>query len=99
MKDGPIKDSIRKVVGEAVRGSNSIGDIWAIFEAATMAKGAGPIQRQECKRAFYSGAAAAFELFEQIAEPGFEEDAGIRRLEAMKQELYRFGEAIKDGRA
>jgi hypothetical protein len=78
MRDGPLKDAIRKVVAEAVASSNTIGDIWAIFEAATLAAGAGAVQRQECRRAFYSGAAAALELFIAIGDPGFEEDAGAR---------------------
>jgi hypothetical protein len=99
MKDGPLKDAIRQVVTQAVGASNTIGDIWALFEAATLAKGAGPTQRQECRRAFYSGAAAAFELFWQIGEPGFEEDAGMRRLEAIQAELARFADDIKEGRA
>jgi hypothetical protein len=99
MKDGPLKDAIRQVVTKAVADSNTIGDIWALFEAATLAKGAGAVQRRECKRAFYSGAAAALELFTQIGEPGFEEDAGIRRLEAIARELAQFGEDIQHGRA
>lgn len=57
------------------------------------------MQRQECRRAFYSGAAAALELFIQIGDPGFEEDAGILRLEAIQRELQQFGEDIKEGRA
>lgn len=99
MKDGPLKDAIGKIVNEAVASSNTIGDIWALFEATTLAKHAGPVQRQECKRAFYSGAAAALELFMQIGDPGFEEEAGVQRLEAIQRELHQFGEDIKDGRA
>ncbi len=99
MKDGPVKDAIRKAVSTAVANANTIADIWGLYEVATLAKEAGPIQRQECKRAFYSGAAAAFELFWQIGDSGFEEDAGIRRLENIRRELAQFGEDIKDGRA
>jgi len=99
MKDGPLKDAIRKVVGEAVAASTNIADIWSLYEAATLAKGAGPTQRKECKRAFFSGAAAALELFMQIGDPGFEEDAGIRRMEAISRELERFGRDIAEGRA
>jgi hypothetical protein len=39
------------------------------------------------------------ELFMQTSEPGFEEDAGVRHLEAIQRELHRFGEDIKEGRA
>jgi len=99
MQDGPLKDAIRQLVTAAVASSNTVGDIWAIFEAGTLANGAAAVQRQECKRAFYSGAAAMLELFRQVGEPGFEEDAGVRRLEAIAAELSRFGEDMKDGRA
>jgi len=82
----------RKELGLAitplVKGANSIADIWHLYYASHLvAIKAGPVQIQKCRRAFYSGAAAAFELFEQIGDPGFEEDAGIVRLEAMKREL------------
>lgn len=99
MNDGPLKDAIRTIVRQRVASSSTLGEIWALFEAATFAKGAGPVQRRECKRAFYSGAAAMLEMFSQIGEPGFEEDAGVRRLEAISRELERFGDAISEGRA
>ena len=97
MKDA-LKRAIQKVVTEAVGNANTIGDVWAIYDAATLAKDAGPVQRQECRRAFYAGAAAALELFIQIADPGFEEDAGVARLEAMQRELVRFAGGLETGR-
>ena len=39
------------------------------------------------------------ELFTQIGEPGFEEDAGVRRVEAISVVLAQFGEDIQAGRA
>ncbi|OFW05681.1 MAG: hypothetical protein A3H96_11515 [Acidobacteria bacterium RIFCSPLOWO2_02_FULL_67_36] len=91
--------AVRKVVSEAVRASSTVADIWSLFEAMALPKDAGVVQRQECRRAFYGGAAAMLELFTQIGEPGFEEDAGVRRVEAISVVLAQFGEDIQAGRA
>lgn len=99
MKDGSLKEGLRKVVTDAVANSNTIADIWTLFEAATLVAGADQIERQRYRRAFYSGAAASFELFRQIGEPGFEEADGVRRLETMQRELAQFAEDVKRGRA
>jgi hypothetical protein len=99
MKNGPHNDAIRKVVTDVVAHSTTIADIWTLFEAATLVAGADQVERQRYRRAFYSGAAASFELFRQIGEPGFEEADGVRRLETMQRELAQFAEDVKRGRA
>lgn len=95
----PVRDAIRKVVTDKVASANTIGEIWALFEAATLVAGTDARQRRDAKRAFYSGAAAAFELYRQTGDPGFEEDAGVKRLQAINRELVQFAEDIAKGRA
>jgi hypothetical protein len=50
--------------------------------------GAGAVQREETKRAFYGGAAATFGIMLEAAE--LEEDAAAARVEALDLELADF---------
>ncbi len=64
----------------------SIGEAWANYLANVLEPaGAGDVQREECKRAFYAGAAAMFGAMLAAAE--LEEDPAAARLEALDREL------------
>ena len=66
--------------------SEGIGEAWASYVAALLdPAGAGEVQREETKRAFYAGAAAMFSAMLNAAE--LEEDPAAARVEALDREL------------
>lgn len=79
---------------------STLAEIWVRFEQTVLDPiGAGDVQRQEVRRAFYSGAAALLELVLDIGEPGFEEDAGVNRLAKLEAEIAQFSDDLAQGRA
>ena len=69
--------------GAAMKG---IGEAWASYLANVVAPaGAGDVQIEECKRAFYAGGAAMFSAVLESAE--LEEDGAQAALEALDREL------------
>lgn len=77
----------------------TLASAWDTFHAAVLPPGAGPIQRQEMRRAFYAGAQAALLATVDISEPEVSEDAGVAALEALHDECRQFAKAISEGRA
>ena len=62
--------------------------------------GAGAVQRQECRRAFYAG---AIHLFSGLME-GLDDDheptpADLARMDRLKAEIVRYAADLKSGRA
>lgn len=66
---------------------------WASYEAAVVPKDAGPTQREECRRAFFAGAAAAFSVFQSVDD--LSDDAGVAVLEGLHQELRGFPASVR----
>ena len=69
----------------AVKVIKGIGEAWAGYFGNVIPAGAGDVQIEECKRAFYAGGAAMFSAVLGSAE--LEEDAAGSALEALDREL------------
>lgn len=76
-----------------------LASAWDTFVAAVLPPSAGPVQRQEMRRAFYAGAQAALLVTVAISEPEVSEEAGVATLEALHEECRQFAKAISEGRA
>jgi hypothetical protein len=79
---------LREIGGRLVapiEAKGSIGEGWASYLAAVMPAGAGAVQIEETKRAFYAGAAAMFGDMLTAAE--LDEDPAAALLEAFDREL------------
>jgi hypothetical protein len=64
-------------------------DHWKSFERAIVPKGAGAIQREECRRSFYAGAAAMFSLVLDASEPADEDECEFN-MTRLSEELKAF---------
>jgi hypothetical protein len=62
---------------------------WLSYEGAVVPANAPNIQREECRRAFYAGAASMFGLTLQATVPQ-DEDVCERNLQALQDELDKF---------
>lgn len=62
---------------------------WQSYERQIVPKGADAVQREECRRAFYAGAAAMFGLVMAATEPTNEDECEAR-LTALDTELGAF---------
>lgn len=80
-------------------GRRTIAQEWATFEQAVMPRGAGPIQRQEMRRAFYGGFQAALQAGLEIAEADLSDTAGAAVLQGYHEEVALFVREIQEGRA
>lgn len=78
---------------------NTIAGRWAIFEKLVMPQDAPPVQRQEMRRAFYSGAQAMLHLQLLAIEPGLSEHASVAMLEGWHDECRRFAQQVAQGQA
>jgi hypothetical protein len=63
---------------------------WLEFERTVMPKNAPPIQRQEMKRAFYSGAFMLLQHLKHGIEEDTTDDEGVDILESIEQECVDF---------
>lgn len=73
---------------------------WWSFTAAAIPSTAGPVQRQEMRRAFYAGALAVLHGLMESLDPGDEPTAeDFDRMSRLEAELQAFGEAIQRGEA
>lgn len=71
---------------------NTIQHYWESFEASVVPKTAGPVQRQEMRRAFYAGAIAMQSIQFTVGDEDISEDAAIGILEGCRLELEAFAE-------
>lgn len=83
-----------------LRERRTLGDEWEDFEKRIIPKTAGPIQRQEMKRAFYGGAGTMFGLL----STGFDKDEDPTEIDLdymtnIHNELRVFQRDIEEGRA
>jgi len=86
----PQKPKVQPPIGR-------ITDAWNMYRKNVMHKWAPPLQRQECRRAFYAGAEAAMTASAILA--GLEEKEGTQGLLEIEAELLRFIEQVKAGEA
>jgi type III secretory pathway component EscV len=90
-----IHRRIAAILQRQIAEATSIRDIWMLYEAAILPAAA---DSDACRRSFYTGAAAALDLFFRVAAPDVDEDAGIDRIEAIRLELADFSADLKGGR-
>lgn len=65
---------------------------WNSYRLAVIPAGAGEIQIEECKRAFYAGAATLHHELMEMLSPGDETtDADLENMQAIHDELIAFG--------
>jgi hypothetical protein len=76
-----------------------IGDQWRSYAEQIVPADAPKVQMQETRRAFYAGAQALFGVCFEIGGDDVSEDEGLRSLESVREELNRFVDAVKHGRA
>ena len=79
--------------------TRTIAQQWANFEKAVLPANAGPVQRQEMRRAFYGGFGAALMASVEIADAELTDEAGAAVLEGYHQECALFVQAVQEGRA
>jgi hypothetical protein len=78
----------------------TIADWWADFESNVLPKGAGPIQHQEMRRAFYAGFHAALLAgFEMADASGDNDDLGATMMDRMYREAIAFSKSVTEGKA
>ena len=80
---------------------STIAIAWAEYERATLDPiRAGPIQRSEMRRAWYTGIAWLMDMFSYTLDDGDEPtENDLAYLDEVSKELSAFGEAIKRGTA
>lgn len=70
-----------------LRSDTTVGEEWADYVANILRPaGAGEIQIEECKRAFYAGAFVMFGIVSNIGAEAPDEDTGAARLEQARRE-------------
>jgi hypothetical protein len=70
--------------------SEHIATVWKVYQRECIQYYASPVQQEECRRAFYAGAATMFGLLTQVGEKSVSEDAGVRFFEEVQAELQVF---------
>lgn len=89
MKDDEIFNLATQAAASEAAGiqPNHIAVAWLMYMDSVVPKDAPPIQIQECKRAFFAGAWAAFQTSVSLPD---DEDAAGRRLQWIQDELVEF---------
>lgn len=78
----------------------TIAEQWALFEQMVLPQKASPLQRQDMRRAFYSGFQAAMVAGIEIAAASGDDDArGAAMLQALHDECAQFVVEVHHGRA
>jgi len=79
---------------------NLIGNAWATYEERVLPADAPDEQKQECRRAFYGGAASLLTALVMALEPGDEMTGGdVLTMGGIEAELKEFEEAVRGGKA
>lgn len=78
---------------------NTIAEQWATFEALVMPLNAPPVQRQEMRRAFYSGAEAMLRLQYAAGDKDVSENAAVMMLQGWHDECHLFAHQVANGGA
>jgi hypothetical protein len=70
---------------------HTLEEEWASFEHAILDPiQAGPLQRSEMRKAWYSGAVCMFDLVATVSTEAATEDEGAAKLEVIHQEIEEF---------
>lgn len=74
-----------------IKGKSSLAAAWRAYEEMVVHPQAPDIQREECKLAFYAGAATLFYSIMIGLDPGTEPtDADMARMDAINKEVEQF---------
>lgn len=72
-----------------------IEDAWKKFEVMVVPKDAGPVQRDETRKAFYSGAAILFQiLINRIDKEEEPTEQDMRLMDDIAKEVDEFGQEL-----
>lgn len=74
----------------------TINDRWKDFASICICRDAGKVQRVECKRMFFAGFAAAFDMMVNDVTQLSDADAD-KALTSLRKQLLGFNEAVKLG--
>lgn len=80
-------------------GLRTIAQQWATFEQAVMPPGAGHVQRQQMRRAFYGGFQCALQAGVEIAAADLSDQAGAAVLQGYHEEVALFVRDVQAVRA
>ena len=72
--------------------SEHIKIIWQAYQRECIPWNAPAVQHEECRRAFYGGAAIIFGILTKVGEQAVSEEAGIRLFEEVSQELRTYAQ-------
>lgn len=71
---------------------------WVGYRHKVVPAGAGPVQVEECRRAFFAGAQHLFASIMTVLEPGAEPtENDMQRMDHINNELRAFGESFVAG--
>lgn len=72
---------------------NTVKEKWESYLREVVPANAGPVQVEECRRAFYAGAGSLLNITSTVI-PYMSEDAGVAVLEGLHQELQGFAKTV-----
>lgn len=74
---------------------------WESYQQKVLPPDAGPVQIQECRRAFYAGARSLFTLLAVGVSPGMDEPTAddLNMMQEISDELDEFLGAVVSGRS
>lgn len=78
---------------------NRMQEQWQSYKREVLPSNAPAVQVQECRRAFYAGALAAFTTYQELGDDSVSEDEGVKVLADLIEELSDFGRFVREGRA
>jgi hypothetical protein len=93
----PSKELVDQLCKDLVDNGKLIEAGWKSYDLLVLPVDASPIQRNECRIAFFAGAQHLFGSIMGILEPGGDEptQADLRRMDSIHGELQRFIEDFK----
>ena len=75
-----------------------IEELWNSYNNGVLRSDAGPVQREETRRAFYGGAGALFKALMDAMSPGTQEkEEDITVMEDVSAELHDFADSLDGG--
>lgn len=78
----------------------AIAQVWEDYRRSVLLPaGAGRVQLQETRRAFYAASHAVLQIMLQIVAAEPDDEDGVRMLEAMHQECRDFVQSVNRGEA
>lgn len=76
---------------------NSLEEHWHEWAEACLPECCSDIQRQETKRAFYSGAVAILQVVEQVGNDDIDEETGTKVVSKIYREIDEFRKQVERG--